>query len=99
MGLKNVHPPRAAEVAAASAPDAVEFNALRMSRTAAASVKHLRTELEQHFEISSACKKSMPPKSQSVHAGVMGWVLEQGESACNWGQQLVVHGAARRTVD
>ena len=46
MALKNVHPPKAAEVAAASAPDAAEFNALRMSRTAAASVKRLRTELE-----------------------------------------------------
>ena len=36
---------------------------------------------------------------QSVRAGVMEWVLEQGQGMRNWGQQHVVHGRARRTVD
>ena len=39
------------------------------------------------------------PLRAIVRAGVQGWVLEQGEGSRNRGQQLVVHGAARRTVD
>ena len=39
------------------------------------------------------------PLQQSVWAGVLGWVLQQGEGARNGGQQLVVHGADRPTVD
>ena len=39
------------------------------------------------------------PLRAIVRAGVQGWVLEQGEGSLNRGQQLVVHGAARRTVD
>ena len=41
----------------------------------------------------------LPPLMQSVRAGVMEWVLEQGQGMRNWGQQHVVHGRARRTVD
>ena len=41
----------------------------------------------------------VPPLMQSVRAGVMEWVLEQGQGMRNWGQQHVVHGRARRTVD
>ena len=59
---------------------------------------HLRTKHEQQFEISAARFLRVPPQSQSVRAGVMGWVLEEGERARKWGQQLMVHGAARRTV-
>ena len=39
------------------------------------------------------------PLRAIVRAGVQGWVLEQGEGSHNRGQQLVVHGDARRTVD
>ena len=41
----------------------------------------------------------VPPLMQSVRAGVMEWVLEQGQGMRSWGQQHVVHGRARRTVD
>ena len=41
----------------------------------------------------------VPPLMQSVRAGVMEWVLEQGQGMRNWGQQHVVHGRARRTVE
>ena len=41
----------------------------------------------------------VPPLMQSVRAGVMEWVLEQGQGMRNRGQQHVVHGRARRTVD
>ena len=59
---------------------------------------HLRAKHRRQFEILAAGKKSLPPQSQSVRAGVMGWVLEEGERARKWGQQLMVHGDARRTV-
>ena len=60
---------------------------------------HLRTKHEQQFEISAARFLRVPPQSQSVRAGAIVWVLEQGKCSQNLGQQLVVHGAARRTVD
>ena len=60
---------------------------------------HLRAKHEQHFEISAVRFLRVPPQSQSVRAGVMGWVLEEGERARKCGQQLMVHGDARRTVD
>ena len=60
---------------------------------------HLHTQHEQHLSESAVCFLRVPPQSQSVREGVPGWVLEQGEGARNWGQQLLVHGAARRTVD
>ena len=41
----------------------------------------------------------VPPLMQSVGAGVMGWVLEQGKCSQNLGQQAVVHRAARRTFE
>ena len=60
---------------------------------------HLHAKQERQFEISAVCKKSTPPQSQSVRAGVLRWVLEQGECSRSCGQQLIVRGAARRTVD
>ena len=59
---------------------------------------HLHAKHERQFEISAVCTKSTPPQSQSVRAGLLRWVLEEGERARKWGQQLMVHGAARRTV-
>ena len=59
---------------------------------------HLRAKHERQFEILSVLKKRAPPQSQSVRAGVLRWVLEEGERARKWGQQLMVHGDARRTV-
>ena len=62
-------------------------------------ISDLRAKHRWQLQILAVHKKSSPPQSQSVRAGVPGWVLEQGEGARNWGQQLLVHGAARRTVD
>ena len=59
---------------------------------------HLRTKHKRQFEILAADNICLPPLTQSVRAGVLGWVLEQGEGARNGGQQLMVHGADRRTV-
>ena len=59
---------------------------------------HLHAKHERQFEILAADNICLPPLTQSVRAGVLGWVLEQGEGARNGGQQLMVHGADRRTV-
>ena len=58
----------------------------------------VRAKHKRQFEIPAALKKRVPQQSQSVRAGVLRWVLEEGERARKWGQQLMVHGAARRTV-
>ena len=60
---------------------------------------HLHAKHERQLQILAVCTKSTPPVQQSVRAGEAGRVLEQGEDARNGGQQLVVHGDARRTVD
>ena len=39
------------------------------------------------------------PLGAIVRAGVRGWVLEHGEGVREGGQQLLVHGDFRRTVD
>ena len=39
------------------------------------------------------------PLRASARSGVTGWVLEQGKCSRDWGQQLMVYGADRRTVD
>ena len=59
---------------------------------------HLQTKHKRQFEILAADNICLPPLTQSVRAGVPGWVLEQGEGARNGGQQLMVRGADRRTV-
>ena len=48
---------------------------------------------------SAVCFLRVPLQRESVRPGVMVWVLEQGEGVRNWGQQLEVHGTARRTVN
>ena len=53
----------------------------------------------RQFEILAVRFLRVPPLMQSVRAGLMEWVLEQGEGTRNLGQQLLVHGDARRTVD
>ena len=60
---------------------------------------HLQTKHKRQFEILAADNICLPPLTQSVRAGLPGWVLERGECAHSGGQQLVVHGAARRTVN
>ena len=62
-------------------------------------ISDLRAKHKRQLQILAVCKKSTPPVQQSVRAGEAGRVLEQGEGVRNGGQQLVVHGAARRTVD
>ena len=42
------------------------------------------------------CSPSLWP---SVHAGLQGWQLGQGEGARNGGQRLMIHELARRTID
>ena len=53
---------------------------------------HLQTKHKRQFEILAADNICLPPLTQSVRAGVPGWVLEQGEGARNRGQQLMLHG-------
>ena len=60
---------------------------------------HLHAKQERQFEISAVCKKSTPPQSQSVRAGVLRWVLEQGECSRIRGQQRVMHKEARRIFE
>ena len=60
---------------------------------------HLHAKHERQSEILAVLSRRVPPLMQSVRAGVQGWVLERGECAHSGGQQLMVHGAARRTVD
>ena len=60
---------------------------------------HLRAKHRRQLQILAVHKKSTPSLQQSVRAGETGRVLEQGECARTCGQQLVVHGYARRTVD
>ena len=58
-----------------------------------------RGDCDLQADLVAVCKKSTPPVQRNVRAGEAGRVLEQGEGVRNGGQQLVVHGAARRTVD
>ena len=60
---------------------------------------HLRAKHRRQFEILAVRFLRVPPLMQSVGAGVMGWVLEQGKCSQNLGQQAVVHRAARRTFE
>ena len=60
---------------------------------------HLRAKHRRQFEILAVRFLRVPPLMQSVRAGVMEWVLEQGQGMRSWGQQHVVHGRARRTVE
>ena len=60
---------------------------------------HLRAKHRRQFEILAVRFLRVPPLMQSVGSGVVGWVLVQGKCSQDWGQQAVVHGAARRTVD
>ena len=60
---------------------------------------HLRAKHKRQFEILAADNICLPPLTQSVRAGVPGWVLEHGEGVRKWGQQLMMHGGVWRTVD
>ena len=60
---------------------------------------HLHAKHKQQLEILAVLSRRVPPLWQSVRAGVQGWVLEQGKCSRSWGQQLMVHADALRTVD
>ena len=53
---------------------------------------HLRAKHRRQLQILAVCTKSTPPVQQSVRAGEMGRVLEQGGCARSGGQQLMLHG-------
>ena len=60
---------------------------------------HLRAKYKRQCEILAVRFLRVPPVRPSMCAGVMGWMLEQGECSRIRGQQLVMHREARRTFE
>ena len=77
----------------------IALSARRIGSVASNPTCDLRAKHRRQLQILAVCTKSTPPVQQSVRAGVQRCVLEQGECSRSCGQQLIVRGAARRTVD